>query len=348
MLIRTLTEKDIPQLKKIWKDTFDDPMYFIDWYFDNRFFPDHSACACEGEEIICVCHTMPTRINIRGKVIPCALLNGVATLPQYRGRGLMKQVITYLYELLVPMGFCLMPNTPAALEIYAPCGHYPNTSMAELNRAEQHTMPKGVTFGEIKEHTDTLFGIYQQIASAYSGMILRTEEEFHRKCDEYILDDCRVILSEKGYAVYFDSETACTCAEFIAGDPDDIRLLRDALFSHAYPRPLKGRFPVEAFPREKVVPRSVLGILSAERFLKALDLSIPAVIRVRDDFYPKNSGTYLLNGTSTVQPPQIELSAAALGQWLSGYCTLEETDAVILDESIPRLPLERCFTNDDY
>ena len=128
MIIRTLTLADIPQLKKIWKDTFHDTDSFLDWYFSARFFPDHSVCAEENGRIVSVCHILPAQQYLRGRILPCGLLNGVATLPEYRGRGLMKQLIRFLYPLLSDMGIYLMTNTPAAFAIYEPCGHYPASS----------------------------------------------------------------------------------------------------------------------------------------------------------------------------------------------------------------------------
>jgi len=322
-------------------------MYFIDWYFENRFFPDHSACACEDGRIVSVCHTMPSRINIRGKAIPCALLNGVATLPEYRGRGLMKQVITYLYEILAPMGISLMPNTPADLRIYAPCGHYPSIPMAEPDRAEQREMPPGLIFGSIPENQPAMYALYRRIAPNWSGMILRTEEEFTRKCSEHILDDCKVLLHPKGYAICFDNDEACTCTEFMAEDPETMGALVNGLFAHAYPRKLRGRFPTEALPEEPAKVRSVLGIINTELFLKSLDMDLPIVLKITDDFYHKNSGTFLMNGTPTDAPPHAELSIGALAQWLSGFCGIGETDALIRADK-PYPAKQRCFTNDDY
>ena len=347
MILRTLTKEDIPQLKKIWRDTFGDPMHFIDWYFDHRFFPDHSACACDGDQIVSVCHTMPTHINIRGKSIPCALLNGVATLPEYRGKGFMKQVITYLYEILSPMGFCLMPNTPADVRIYEPCGHYPSIPMAEIKRAEKRKMPEELFSGEILDNLPAMYTLYQRIAPSWSGMILRTEEEFSRKCSEHVLDDCKVLLHPGGYAIFFDNEETCTCTEFMAEDHASMEALIDGLFAHAYPKKLQGRFPAEAFPKEPAKTRSVLGIINTEQFLKSLNIDLPIVLKIRDDFYHKNSGTFLLNGTPSDAPPHAELSIGALAQWLSGYCNIDETDAVI-HKDMPYPTKQRCFTNDDY
>lgn len=348
MEIRTLTERDIPQLKTIWKEIFGDSDHFIDWYFQNRFFPEYSVCACTDERILSVCHTLPSVMWIREKKIPCALLNGVATLPEFRGQGLMKRQIAFLYDLLPQKNICLLPNTPVDLRIYAPCGHYANTSAVCLNRAESRKMPKELNFCEISEHLAEIEQLYHSIAPRYCGILARTTFEIFRKCDEYLLDHCKLLLHENGYAIYCDTEDSCLCTEILARNTQTYRTLIDGLFAHAFPKKLTGKFPPDAFPNEQGTPRSVLGILDVKMFLETLGLQNPITLKVTDSFRPENSGIYLLNGSDSCMPPQITLSIGALAQWLSGYCDLAETDAVIHEKPANLPKKQLCFTNDDY
>lgn len=350
MILRTLTIADIPQLKKIWKDTFHDTDAFLDWYFDTRFFPDYSACAEDNGKIVSVCHILPARQYLRGKVLPCGLLNGVATLPEYRGKGLMKQLIRFLYPLLSGQGIYLMPNTPAAFAIYEPCGHYPASSAVSVDTAESRVMPDDILSGRPDASSlDKLFSIYCENAARYSAMLCRTKEEFLRKMSEYAIDGAEVFLHEKGYAILAETENAFLCPEIIAANTEAYRKLIDALFSRAFPKKLQGKFPSDAFPDIPSQPRSVLGITNLGALIKEMQFDLPVTLEITDPFYPKNSGLYSLNSDPPAENADISLSVGSFAEWVSGYKNIEETDAVLHTDCTARFPKKQlCFTNDDY
>ena len=350
MILRTLTHADIPQLKKIWKETFHDTDRFIDWYFAERFFPDHSACAEENGRIVSVCHILPAKQYLRGKVLPCGLLNGVATLPEYRGRGLMKDVIRFLYPLLSDQGIYLMPNTPAAFAIYEPCGHYPATDAVMIDCAENRSMPQGVTVHPLDESiADKLYAIYGANAPRYSGMIARSKEEFLRKMSEYIVDNAEVLLHADGYAILAEADEAFLCPEIIAADSDAYSKLIDALFARAYPKKLQGKFPAEALPDQPPRPRSVLGITDIGKLIREMQFDLPVTIGITDSFFPANSGLYSLNNDPPAEKADVSLSIGSFAEWISGYKDIEETDAVLHTDRGRLLPKKQpCFTNDDY
>jgi len=350
MKLRTLTHADIPQLKQIWKETFHDTDHFINWYFSERFFPELSACAEENGSIVSVCHVLPAKQYLRDRILPCGLLNGVATLPEYRGKGLMKQLIRFLYPLLSDQGIYLMPNTPAAFAIYEPCGHYPATSAVVIDRAEDHDIPEDVRCS-ILETTplDKLFALYAENAPRYSGMLCRTEAEFFRKMSEYILDGAEVLLHEKGYALLVEAENAFVCPEIIAEDAKTYRSLIDAMFALSFPKKLKGRFPCDALPQEPGESRCVLGITDVGMLLKEMHFDLPITIDVTDSFFPANSGLYSLNDDPPAETADISLSIGDLAEWISGYKNIDETDATLHTDCAGLLPQRQlCFTNDDY
>lgn len=346
MELRTLTSADIPQLKKIWKEIHHDTDPFLDWYFSERFFPQHSVCAEENGKIISVCHTMPTRQYLRGRVLPCALLNGVATLPASRGRGIMKQLIRFLYPILAQKGISLMPNTPVAFEIYAPCGHFPATDAVSLCAAKQEKLPQRIRRVPL---SDALFPIYRKNAPRYSGIICRTEREFSRKMREYRLENAFALLHEEGYAICISQKDSVYCPECIASGTAVYEQLLQALYATAYPRRVEGKFPADALPQAPLRPRSVLGITNPRALIRQMQLDLPVTIALTDAFYPQNSGIYSLSDAPPAVRADVSLSVGDFAAWIAGYRNIEETDAVFHTDCAALFPKKQlCFTNDDY
>ena len=112
-MIRIAEKKDKKDFYRLWKICFGDSDAFCDWFFENRFSPEHSVVLEEEGEIISCMQAFPYTIQIRGVSIPGTMLCGVSTHPDHRRKGLMGKIFSYEMNHLRKMGYHVAVHTPA-------------------------------------------------------------------------------------------------------------------------------------------------------------------------------------------------------------------------------------------
>lgn len=93
-------KKDFTELKKLWKNAFHDEDSYIEYYFQNVVNRNMIFAAWDEEKLVSMVHLNPYTLICSGKEIICHYIVGVATIPEYRQKGIMKKLLqTALVEL---------------------------------------------------------------------------------------------------------------------------------------------------------------------------------------------------------------------------------------------------------
>ncbi len=226
MLLRYGKLKDIPQLKKIWADIFNDSPEFINWFFESRFMADLCyVCEKDGEIISCL-HGYPVTLNVRGVPVHAISVSGVATLPQFRGKGIMKKLLGEYLIKVKEKGYPLAVLTAVNPEIYKPLGF---VHITDAFWANEFCGNKGEEKAEeinIKENIVPLKKCYEKYGEIYSGNIIRGDF-FDVKMMEYASENCKCWASyENGeisaYVVYAEVDGKAVCGEMAGSATEDI------------------------------------------------------------------------------------------------------------------------------
>lgn len=93
MIVRARQE-DLGELREIWKICFpeEDPG-FLEFYAKNRWTPESCYVEKEDGRIVSVLCRQKHSIMFNGKVLSVSMISGVATLPEYRSRGCMHDLM---------------------------------------------------------------------------------------------------------------------------------------------------------------------------------------------------------------------------------------------------------------
>lgn len=130
--------QDIPALRVLWQTAFGDSEDYMDFYFSRRFLPERTAVWREDGLPVAMATVMDVTIgDERG-----GYLYAVATLPPFRGRGLMRRLIGFIEQDVRQRGgtfCCLVPAEASLYDLYARLGY-----TADFVRYE-----KWMTAGEI-------------------------------------------------------------------------------------------------------------------------------------------------------------------------------------------------------
>lgn len=122
MIIKKPSESDIPILKTLWKEAFDDEDNFIEDFFLKGFSFDRSLCAFENSEPISVVYWFECECSAK----KTAYVYGVATRKIHRGKGLGTTLLKNVHEALKNSGYSgviLVPAKPALFDFYKRLGY---------------------------------------------------------------------------------------------------------------------------------------------------------------------------------------------------------------------------------
>jgi GNAT superfamily N-acetyltransferase len=113
-MIRFADYGDIPRLKKIWKESFDDSDCVIDMFFDSCFGDAEALVFCVGKDICSALYMIPTAISGR----PASYIYAASTLPEHRGRGFMSELMRSAVSLSKEKGDSAVFLVPANVSLY--------------------------------------------------------------------------------------------------------------------------------------------------------------------------------------------------------------------------------------
>lgn len=205
MIIRRLTDADRPQAEAMWRDIFEESPAFAAYYFDKRFRPEHAFGAFDGEKLAAMTHGRPTEILIGGVARSALLVAGVSTLPEYRGQGLMHQLMTLLIEHAKDSDFSCCYLHPVAESLYASLGFQNGADALIVHSDEVHAHETYVLSKQF--HADDMLFVYQELQKTHDGMELRDEAEFLTVFQDYAIDGAKVLIAHEndrpiGYIIF--------------------------------------------------------------------------------------------------------------------------------------------------
>jgi len=364
-MVRTAENRDKKDFYRLWKICFGDSDAFCDWFFENRFSPEHSVVLELDGEIVCCMQAFPYTIQIRGKDIPGAMLCGVSTHPDHRRKGLMGKVFSYEMNHLRKMGYHVAVHTPAVLPSYFSYGHFPVADAAYLKSnviLSQKTAENCCMMDEKEWYR--CYPLYEAFAEKYSGIVKRTEEDFLRKAADYAADGGKMLAyiennTVKGYAFYYQTDEEILCVEAVA-EEDGWEPLMEGLFSKGEGLKFSAKLPPEVeisypFTVLERLQKGVMGLCNVENLLKILNLQIPYPFCVKDLVVPENNGVFDFQGNPCQSEPVFEISAGHLLLVLVGYHSFHELrneiviyDAEKFQEIDLLLPKQNCYIIDEY
>lgn len=86
---------DIKKIKKLWDETFQDAPTFTDYYFENICKVNDIVVAASNKNIVGMIHLNYYNVMYYGEEVKAVYVVGVAVIPKYRKKGIMKGMMNF-------------------------------------------------------------------------------------------------------------------------------------------------------------------------------------------------------------------------------------------------------------
>src|SRR5690554_4470565 len=97
-MIQFADETIRPQIREIWKTVFGDPDNYMDVYFRHKYRDENTLVYVVEGKAVASLQMLPYLFTFCGTEIPILYIAGVSTLPEYRRRGYINQLLVRSFE----------------------------------------------------------------------------------------------------------------------------------------------------------------------------------------------------------------------------------------------------------
>lgn len=351
MEFRLVDKQYQEQVEWLWAYCFepkDDPFYL--WYFSKYYQNSNTMAGFEGDKFLCCLQLNPYEILLRDTKMACSYIVGVASMPEARRGGTIKQLLQASFAEMYRRGHYVSLLMPSTAGFYYPfdwefCYHH---YKYVLPVQDLHKVAR--PYGEFiyinnKKAISLLEKVYQEFTATKHGYIVRTVKNWENMLESCWAERGNVYLLKRngwpeGYIFYTLSDNTFNVQEmayvnfqaqssilqFIYNHRSQVEKVEwnapiDDLLYFGLPDPKQSVY-LYPFMMARIV--AVDKVLSNIRFPK--DIAKTIIIQVIDELLEWNNRTFVVtinDGTATVdktdtQHPQIICRIGALTQLVFG------------------------------
>ena len=377
MAHRLLETSDCQAVESLWDYCFEKrETGFFKWFFSESFRYDRTMGSFSGEALKAMLNLAPYTLSLKEAEIPVSYIVGVATWPEYRGKGEVKELLYSSFERMREWGEYLAILMPSRPEFYYPLDfqiyNYHLRYRIPIEELKKIT-GKECTFIEItEEDIPMLSDLYEKSSNIYQGRTLRDDKKWQSWIRGNISEGGKAYLiyhggKPEGYLFYsLDSQTF-KVSDWTAISPNAYKSLMEFCYQHRaqaqyaeWDAPQDDVFQFllpETKERLFSVPFMTSRIVDVEKLVKSLNWQGTGrvVVEIEDSLLEWNNSIYIweLNDRECSferydGAPDLKITIGGLAQWIFGQMdsrTLEQAGflsiyskdkAYLMDKWMPR------------
>ncbi len=328
----------------------------------------------DNNELIAKLHFLPFEVILGQEKWKMGGIAGVATYPEYRRRGFVKEMLTSILQTMKKEGYSVSMLAPFSIPFYRKYGWETLTNRVKCTINKIDLVMKESTQGTIQRykkdvHFQAISNIYEQYTKRFAGMLVRENEWWEKNVLQDLVGAIYYNVNHQpsGYILYTVKESKMVVEEFVALTSEARKGLWNYICQHDSMINTLELTTYENDPlfytlhnpnvKLEVSPYFMVRIVDVESFLKQFAFnheknSKELILRVTDQYAPWNEKAFLLkNGSITVIEHRdydkfLKLSINSLSTMMFGYkrpvelyeighIEGEENDLLLLEELIP-------------
>lgn len=206
MKIHLAQKSDYPFIKQLWQYSFGFSRPFLQWSLDNMLSAMQVYIAEENGEEKAAAAAIPMSISNADKTVRASYMCGCTTAPEYRGQGIMRNLVsTYLEQTAgagIPLSLCV-PFDYKTLERYGwrTAYMYKQYTLAPQS-IPPYTVKGSIKIAALEQRPITeLSAVYAKFVQKLNGYSKRSTDEWKRILDDLIVNfggNCVVYYDKSG------------------------------------------------------------------------------------------------------------------------------------------------------
>lgn len=215
--IRRIRPDEYKAALELWNIVFpEDAHGYSAYYFEKRTKPEYILAAFDGNRMVADLHAIPYPLRFGKAVKNCAMVAGVATLPEYRHRGIAGALIRTVHAELRGSGVAAAVLKPD-VDFYAQFGYLPFAYHNEyelFGKSAAAVEKTGLTWPVPAD----MLVIYNAFAAGFAGMMNRTLHDMELYLEEAELSGFAV-TDGQSYALCTEKEQGIEISELVGRNP---------------------------------------------------------------------------------------------------------------------------------
>ena len=332
MEFRLATPADEAAVKWLWAYCFESYEPFFTWYFTKYYKAENTVVGVYQSGRLRTClQLIPYQIFLRGRVVDSSYIVGLATFPEGRRGGLIKELLAASLAEMRRRRHFVSLLMPFKASFYYPyqwefCYHHLKYS---LNLADLRPVAASAgQFRLIRDFTgiDDLQAVYRQFTAGRHGYVVRSEQNWQNLLQAHFDEKGFVYLLEKegeprGYVIYRLQPGLLSVLEMAYADVQAQRGLLQFLYNHrSQVDKLEWNAPIDDLthfslpdPKQGVqlYPFLTARLVDVARVLEKIvypAVTAAVMLTVTDDLAPWNNQSFRLTVTEGV--PTVEAGIA--------------------------------------
>lgn len=173
-----------PLVRCMWKACFGDTEESMDIFFSRKYRDENTLIYFEKGEAVASLQMLPYTITFYGERIPFVYLAGLCTLPEYRQKGYMAQLIHQAHEVVEKRNIPLAILIPAEEWLYHFYEKYGYTQVFEKDNIH---IPLDDIIGRYSDAREEYIA-FDSIFGDKDFCVQKSFEDFEAIKDDYLLD----------------------------------------------------------------------------------------------------------------------------------------------------------------
>lgn len=328
MAARIATDKDYDEIRKIWTYCFNEGEEVENCYFENKYRAENTVVAELDGDVVASIHLNQHTIKLGNKEENVSYVVGVSTLPEARGKGMMKSLMNLSFEEMYNRGQNVSILMPIDFRLYRRFGFENCYDMMEhrINIEDLSAFRIERDFKRAKESDiDNLIDIYNKSNRRLNGYTVRGKQRYENMFKEVAADGGHIYICSDngvydGYVIYAINEGKFFVREVYFSNTNALKSILAFIYNHntqcdkvvimedvrntignTLKNPKTSESLLKPFMMGRVVNMDGCFINMADylecayNYLEKLDGDFESVvISVKDKYIPQNTANYCL------------------------------------------------------
>lgn len=190
---------DEADLRSLWKQVFGDSDEFIDLFFRNRYSPDSALVYRQAGRITSMIFFPGYDFKYGENYGRLGYICGAATLPDFRGRGIMGELLMGAFDEMRNRGDDFSALIPASDSLY---GYYERFGYHDFFYRKRLIVKRAESVGGSlfrllpADDFERIYEIYSEAVTQLPTVVIQSHDTYRSVVDEFLLSGGNVYLSD--------------------------------------------------------------------------------------------------------------------------------------------------------